>query len=278
MVRGQGLAANENESVRTSIVVGSLNECGNIDRFINQILTTLGTTCSFEIIVVDDGSIDGTREKLTQIAGSDKRIIAIFNEQRNGLLASNLQGIAIARGDYKIVMDCDMQHPPDMIPEVIKALDKGYEIAICSRYVKGGTVGRRNGLRGVISRVAILLGRIALWKRKSVLDNVSGFFGFDKRMKIPKIDATRGFKTLLYILAENPYAKVVEIPYSFQKRGSGDSKIVNNWRFVPRFLFEVMSIAKIAARAKKSPVESYTGKGVEYADRTVPQIDGDASD
>lgn len=257
----QGGVADEGSNISASIILGTLNECENISGFIHQLQEVLGKSHNFEIIVVDDGSTDGTIEKLTQLAAADGRVIPVFNKDRRGLLASNLQGIAIAKGDYKVVMDSDWQHPPEKLPNIVENLEKGNDVVICSRYIAGGNVGGRNGLRGLISHVATFMGKIALRNKKPVQDNISGYFGFRKEIRVPKPQGGNGFKTLLYLLALNPQANVIEIPYGFRQRKAGQSKIVSTWRFIPRYLIEIMNVARLSYRSRREYKSLYSQAG-----------------
>lgn len=256
----------KSETTSLSIISATLNEGDNINAFLDLVLGSVEKYCAVEVIIVDDGSTDGTKDKLVERAGSDVRVIPIFNRERKGLLMSNLQGMSVAKGDYKVVMDSDLQHPPEELPRIIENLVRGHEIVICSRYVKGGAVGRRNGLRGLISRVATLLGRVALRNNSSVQDNVSGYFGFRKDMWVPQLAGQKGCKTLLHLLAENPHAKISEIPYEFRLRNSGQSKIVSDWKFIPNFMIELLSVARVSSRTKRKYSSSYTNVGADYAD------------
>jgi len=121
-------------------------------------------------------------------------------------------------------MDADLQHPPELIPELIRN-SEGYDIVIASRYIKGGGIEGWSISRKLVSKSANLLARIMLPKVRGIRDLGSGFF-LVKRSKIlaisDKINPT-GFKFLLEVLCVGNF-KVLEIPYTFRPRRYGKSK------------------------------------------------------
>lgn len=248
-----------------SIVAGTLNEIENIQEFIDATEDTLEGSIPYEIIVVDDGSDDGTAEYLDERALLDSRLKVIRNGKRMGLVNSNLIGIRSAIGKYKIVMDSDMQHPPEIIPKIVRKLVEGNELVICSRYAEGGSVGRRNGLRGLISRVAAVMSREAVPSLKRSTDPVSGYFGFTKDLSLPECCPGMTYKTLLHLAAANAKTVPSEVPYSFGNRQNGKSKIVSDWRFILNYIFELVSLRRKygAQMGTTSQVTSYGFKSAE---------------
>ncbi len=227
-----------------SIVTGTLNEMGNVGRFISSLYRELAGNTSFQVVVVDDGSTDGTASYLSGIAARDRRIKVILNGERRGLLNSNLQGIRAADGKYCIVMDSDLQHPVDRVRDIVRQLDSGADIVVCSRYIQGGSVGNRSPMRGLISRVAVFLTKAAIPGTRRSTDPISGFFGFKKGLLIPEAMPSFSYKTLTLILAMNRKTSLKEIPFRFQKRGAGDSKIVDGFGFVFNFIIELIGLRK----------------------------------
>lgn len=227
-----------------SVIAGTLNEIENIQEFIDSTEETLEGRFPFEIVIVDDGSTDGTAEYLQERATLDSRLKIIKNERRMGLVNSNLIGIRSARGNYRVVMDSDMQHPPETIPLVLDRLVGGSELVVCSRYAEGGSVGRRSGVRGLISRVAAALSREAVPSLKKSTDPVSGYFGFTKDLLLPDPCPGNTYKTLLHLAAANAKTIPSEVPYLFGNRQGGKSKIVTDWRFVLNYLQELVSLRR----------------------------------
>ena len=94
---------------------------------------------AFEIIFVDDGSRDKTYEKIEEISRSDKRVIGIRLSRNFGHQTALLAGLNEASGDVIIMMDADGQHPPSMIPALIKKLEEGFDVVNTTRMDAKGT-------------------------------------------------------------------------------------------------------------------------------------------
>src|SRR3954469_16696101 len=146
--------------VAVSVVVPALNEAANLPALAERINAALRGT-SYELIVVDDGSTDGTPDVCAALAGRFPLQLIVRPDPQAGLSGAVLEGFARARGDVLVVMDADLQHPPERVPALLAALDApGVDVAIGSRYAAGGTTATRWGvLRRVNSRLATLLAR-----------------------------------------------------------------------------------------------------------------------
>lgn len=221
-----------------SIILASLNERDNLPQLVGKI-ANLGLS-SYELLFVDDGSTDGTREYIVGMAQHDARIRTIFNDSPQTLTIAHLQGILQSRGRFVIVMDSDMQHPPETIPRMLSLLRGGADLVIGSRYLPGGSVGRRPALRGVMSRVACRIARSVLNETRTVSDPISGFFGFRRTVFRPFDARYRGYETLLFMLVMCAGRPIAEVGYEFRARTSGDSKITQNMGFVRMFLTQLL--------------------------------------
>jgi dolichol-phosphate mannosyltransferase len=137
-----------------------------------------------------------------------------------GLASAVVAGFAAARGDVLLVMDADLSHPPEVAPQLIDAVDGGADVAIGSRYVRGGGTQDWPLRRRIVSRVACLMGQILV----PVRDSTSGFFALRRAV----IEGARlnpiGFKIGFEVLARGRYRKAVEVPYIFRDRELGKSK------------------------------------------------------
>ncbi|MCO6040468.1 glycosyltransferase [Thermococcus alcaliphilus] len=208
-----------------SIIVPTYNERENLEELFERIAKALEGK-EFEIIIVDDDSPDRTWEKAKELA-KKYPVKVIRRTDERGLSSAVIRGFEEARGEIFVVMDADLQHPPEVIPELIKAIESGADIAIASRYVRGGKVENWYWWRKLISKGAIMIGRVALPKIRGIRDPVSGFFAL-KREVVEGVELNPvGFKILLEILIKGRYSKVVEIPFTFGLRSSGESKLSN---------------------------------------------------
>ena len=130
-------------------------------------------------------------------------------------------GLTQAAWDIVGVMDADLQHPPVTAVALIREIKQGHDIAVASRYVQGGGVGNWPWSRRFLSRGGSLLAR----RLTSARDSGSGCF-FARKAVIEKMQSdTKGYKTLLCLLADGHYSSVKEIPYIFRPRQRGKSKL-----------------------------------------------------
>ncbi|UCG54571.1 MAG: glycosyltransferase family 2 protein, partial [Dehalococcoidia bacterium] len=178
----------------------------------------------YEIIFVDDNSSDGTAELATSLQ-TEHPIKMIVRKDKRGLASAVVDGLSKVSGKYVVVMDADLQHPPEVVPNLIKTIDEGADIAVASRYIKGGGCQGWSLTRRLISRGAILLAHLLLPATRKVNDPMSGFFIFKKEIATDTSLNPAGFKILLEILMVGKFKKVIEIPFIFITREKGESKL-----------------------------------------------------
>jgi dolichol-phosphate mannosyltransferase len=217
------------EKPHVSIILPTYNESHTILDVLKGIRENLPKEIFVETIVVDDNSPDGTGKLVDEQIRNLKRLAnytldIIHRKTKNGLASAILSGIQKAKGETIIVMDSDFSHPPQIIPKLIDAIKQyQYDIAIASRYVKGGNVEGWSIKRKLISKVATVIARKSLGVKSS--DPMSGFFAFKKNIiKELNFDGL-GYKLLLELLVKTKGVKIKEIPYTFQNRTTGSSKL-----------------------------------------------------
>src|SRR3989344_473364 len=199
-----------------SIVIPTYNESENIKKLIPSLFSNYK---DLEIIIVDDNSPDGTSESARKLA-MKYNIKIITREGRLGLSSAVIKGFENASSDIIGVMDADLSHPSSKIREMIN-LTKDYDLVIGSRLVKGGKVQRWPLWRKLVSMGATILTR----PLTNIKDPMSGFFFFKKKIiKGIKLN-TIGYKILLELLIKSKYKNTIEIPYIFQNRDTGTSKL-----------------------------------------------------
>ncbi|NJE61525.1 glycosyltransferase [Thermococcus sp. 21S7] len=209
--------------MRISVIVPTYNERENLEELFNRIQGALEGH-DYEIIIVDDDSPDGTWQ-FAQGLGERYPVRVIRRTEEKGLSSAVIRGFREASGDIFVVMDADLQHPPEVIPKLLRAIENGADIAIASRYVPGGGVKNWYWYRKLISRGAIMIGRLALPRIRNVKDPVSGFFAL-RREVVEGVDLNPvGFKILMEILIKGKYGKVAEVPFTFGLRKAGESKL-----------------------------------------------------
>jgi dolichol-phosphate mannosyltransferase len=210
---------NLKEKPEVSIIIPTYNEVNNIQKLILQIDENL-RQWSYEIIIVDDSSPDGTAETAKEMA-KNYPVRVITRPEKSGLSSAVVEGFNASRGDYVGVIDGDLQHPPEYIINFINAVSNGQDIAVGSRYANGGSIDGWSAFRKAVSRGAIALSMLLT----NVKDPMSGYFFFKKKVIENIVLNPIGFKILLEILVKGSYNKVKEIPYTFKIRESGESKL-----------------------------------------------------
>ena len=206
-----------------AVVIPTYNERNNIEPLIQRIHASLSGN-DYETIFIDDDSTDGTADAIRNLE-KDFPVRVIVRKDKKGLASAVVEGIAKAAAEISGVMDADLQHPPEVLRDLLKAVEGGADIAVASRYVKdGGGIGW--GLtRRLISTGAVLIAHLFLPETRTVHDPMSGCFMF-RRDVVKGVDLTpTGYKILLEILVKGHYGKLVEVPYQFCSRREGKSKL-----------------------------------------------------
>lgn len=221
-----------------SVILATLNERENLPRLLERLWKV--PLPPFEVLVIDDGSTDGTREYLTDAARSEPRLHLVWHEGKQTTLRAQCQGISSARGEFVVVMDADLQHPPEVLPAMVEALRDGATLAVGSRYAPGGNAGPRTFTRVVISRGAEWTAKLFLSEARPLTDPVSGLFAFRRGVFRPLESQWRGYKLLLFLLVMARGQRVVEVGFRFEPRASGASKVTQNSRFIRFFLTEIV--------------------------------------
>jgi dolichol-phosphate mannosyltransferase len=209
-----------------SVIIPTYNEAANIVRVVDRCLSAIsGYRC--EVIVVDDNSPDGTWRLVEEQYAGDDRVRVVRRTGDRGLATAVSRGFREASNEYCAVIDADLQHPPEKLPELIEALDSdpAVDVAIGSRHIANGGIENWSRARRIVSRGATVLARLGIPRVRSVSDPLSGFFAV-RRSVIDDValDPT-GYKILLEILARCDCNRVAEVPYVFREREYGDSKL-----------------------------------------------------
>lgn len=237
-----------------SIIIPTFNESENILKLINQIKASITDNKSYELVIVDDDSPDGTvglvigdftnqngfkAYKIRDNIGiQSHQYYLIFPEQdsqfyikvikrreRAGLISALYEGFKSSIGEYLLVMDADFSHSPAFINDMVKEITSSdIDLVIASRYIRGGQIVGWTPKRIFLSKFATNLSKL-IFGLSGVSDPMSGFF-IVRRNVIRKMHfSTSGFKILLEILVRSKNLKIKEIPYTFYERAFGASKL-----------------------------------------------------
>jgi dolichol-phosphate mannosyltransferase len=240
-----GAPPTHSSSPKVSIVLAILNERQNLPSLIDRIRAQ--PLPPYEVLILDDGSTDGSREYVTSLAAADRRIRVMFHEGKQTTLRAQCQAIESAAGDMVVVMDADLQHPPESIPPLIRELESGAALVVASRYAKGGSPGRRSPGRILLSRGAEGAAKLLLRDARGLSDPVSGFFAFRRAIFRPVNPLYRGYKLLLFVLVMSHGHRVAEVPFTFVPRATGSSKVTQGFSFIPAFLVEILLAKRLEA-------------------------------
>ena len=212
-----------------SVILPTLNEVGHINSLIKDISNNFEKfNIEYEIIIVDDNSIDGTVEKISEIKN---RSIIIHERKgkKKSLVDSLNEGINLANKDNIIWMDADYSHPPNYIEQFIKLKNNYLDLIVCSRFLKESTryynIQSKN--KAGIDFLSNFLNKICkIFLFTDFTDYTSGFICIRKKIiKNIKLNGYYGdyFITLITTCKLANY-NVLEIPFEEKERASGNSK------------------------------------------------------
>ena len=217
-----------------SIIVPTYKEKDNIVPLVERIQSSLAQY-DYEIVIVDDNSADGSEELVNGLAKKFP-VKIIVRKNKRGLSSAVVDGIAATDSEFVIVMDADLQHPPEVLPDIAKALEN-HDFVMASRYVKGGSPGEWKLTRKIVSKGATLL---ALFIAPKIKDPMSGFFGFKRSVVDLNSLSPTGWKIGLEILVRSKFKAVTEVPYTFVPRARGESKLSR--RIMGEYLKQLMDL------------------------------------
>lgn len=216
-----------NEPRRVLVVVPTYNERENIEWITGRLRTALP---AIDLLVVDDGSPDGTGKIADELAANDSNVHVLHRTEKGGLGPAYIAGFdwGCAEGyDVLVEMDADGSHPPEQLSRLLDALDRA-DVVLGSRYVPGGEVVNWPKYREVISRGGNFYARRALGIR---LRDATGGFRAYTRTALETIDyrtvASHGycFQVDLALRSLDAGFRVVEVPITFVERERGESKM-----------------------------------------------------
>jgi dolichol-phosphate mannosyltransferase len=270
-----------------SVVVPTFSEAENITELYTRVSHVLGSE-SWELIIVDDDSPDGTADLARQLANRDQRVRCIQRIGRRGLSTAVVEGALSSSAPFVAVMDGDLQHDESILPAMLQALrSQEIDIVVGSRYSAGGGTGDWNETRKTISLVA---GRLAKGLVPDNLhDPMSGFFAVrtEALREAARKLSGYGYKILLdlFVSAGRPL-RFAEVPYTFKPRAHGESKLDSlvAWEYLmllvdkrighvisPRLLFFVVVGGSGVALHYLVLSTLYLGAGVPF---TIAQLTG----
>jgi dolichol-phosphate mannosyltransferase len=210
------------QSTAITVVVPTYREVENIPHLVSRLAAVRESAgLDLELLLMDDDSQDGSEALVTAMALPWVRLVT--RRSNRGLSYAVLEGLKLSTRERLIVMDADLSHPPEKIPELLAALEGGAEVAVGSRFTEGGSTADDWGLfRWLNSQVATLL---AL-PLTTLSDPMSGFFAIRRGTLLTGRDFNPvGYKILLELIIKCGCGRVTEIPIHFENRRYGKSAL-----------------------------------------------------
>ena len=211
------------------IIVPTRNESVNVVKLMERLAPALTPlACDWHVLFVDD-SEDDTPVAVRRLArdGWPAKVIHRPKGFRvGGLSGAVVSGIVNCESEILVVMDADLQHPPEVVADLLRPLlDDRAQISVATRYAGGGAGGGLDGpFRKVVSQASRLLTRALFKEVRSISDPCGGFFAFNRSV-VDGVDLQPGgFKILMEILVKGRWSRSHEVPYLFARRLHGASK------------------------------------------------------
>ena len=210
------------------VIIPTYNEAMNIEKIVRKVLDAVSNAT---IVIVDDGSPDGTGDIARTLSAEGLRVKVLSREGKLGLGSAYRFGFAYALGENAtacIEIDADLSHDPASIPTLIEALDERKGLVIGSRYIKGGSSPGLPAFRKFISRGGNLYAAFALGLH--VKDATAGFRAYSSdilsRIDLEKIKADGyGFQIEMTFAVQQLGGPIAEVPITFREREAGTSKM-----------------------------------------------------
>lgn len=217
--------------MRVLTIIPTYNELESLPRTLGRLRVAVPDS---DVLVVDDNSPDGTGQLADSIAAEDQQVHVLHRKGKEGLGAAYIAGFqwGLEAGyDVLVEMDADGSHQPEQLPLLLDAIDDGADLAMGSRWVRGGSVVNWPLHRQLISRVGSLYSRIMLGVK---IKDVTGGYRAFRRTTLEKLNLAEvesvgyGFQVDLAWRVAKLGLTIVERPITFVERELGASKMSGN--------------------------------------------------
>lgn len=215
------------------IIIPTWNESKNIVECLNRIHKVMATmNLSYEVIVVDDNSPDGTAHLAIEYGKNKGNVKVLIRENRSGYGSAFRDGLSYAVRDpnttYIVTMDADLSHQPEDLPRLLSsAMSENVDVVQGSRYVSGGAIKGRRWHRNLMSLIANFLVKVLF--RTGLRENTTSFrvFSLKAANLIANETKSNGYEWLVeaLLIAKKKELRVIEVPITFIDRKRGKSKL-----------------------------------------------------
>ncbi len=233
------------------MVVPTYNERERLEELVEAVFAAAGAAgLDMELVIVDDNSPDGTGAIADALAERFP-LQVVHRAGKLGLGTAVVAGFAVARAPIVGVMDADFSHPPALVPRLFGAIEaSGADVVVGSRYVPGGSTPDWPFKRRLLSRTACLLAR----GLSPIRDAASGFFVIRREIARGTTIKAGGFKICLELVVRSGAAKLAEVPYRFDDRELGNSKM--SLREAAGYLVQLRDLYWLRL-TRRRPAQSY---------------------
>lgn len=239
-------------SLLLSVVIPTFNERRNVLELIRQLASHLDPLLAgrYELIVVDDDSPDLTWQLAAELVSGYPQLRVIRRQGERGLSTAVIRGWQIARGQVLAVIDGDLQHPPEVLARLWKAMEGHADLAVASRNIEDGGVSDWSFARRILSRGAQLLGLVLLPGVLGRLsDPMSGYFMVRRSAIAGILLDPLGYKILVEVVGRGRIRSIDEIGYVFRERAKGESKVT--WRIYFEYLHHLVRLRLAVAPSRR---------------------------
>ncbi|MBK1986281.1 glycosyltransferase [Sphaerospermopsis aphanizomenoides BCCUSP55] len=235
-----------------SLVIPTYKERDNIEKIVNILSGLLDEAIpgNYELIVVDDDSPDLTWQVAQSLIPDYPQLRVMRRQEERGLSSAVIRGWQAATGRILGVIDGDLQHPPEVLFQLLQKIEQGADLALASRHVDGGGVSSWSVIRRFLSRGAQVLGLIILpGVLGRVTDPMSGYFMVRRSAIAGATMNPVGYKILLEVIGRGQVREIAEAGYVFRERTEGESKVT--WKQYVEYIQHLIRLRVSTGRLGK---------------------------
>ncbi len=244
--------ANGNYPILLSLVIPTYKEHDNVENIVKILSKLLDEEIpgDYELIIVDDDSPDLTWEVAQSLIPDYPQLRVMRRQDERGLSSAVIRGWQAATGRVLGVIDGDLQHPPEILTQLLQKIEAGADLALASRHVDGGGVSSWSVIRRFLSRGAQVLGLVILpGVLGRVTDPMSGYFMVRRSAIAGATMNPVGYKILLEVIGRGQVGEIAETGYVFRERREGQSKVT--WKQYVEYIQHLIRLRVSTGRLGK---------------------------